>query len=131
MTHVTCRVTKDDIAPIFELTAKNRDQLRNPTLGNRVWAGYLYLFYANMARHVHDVSLVLQSSGMLRRNTRRWTRCERNLIRREQRRLRQGAAGEWRSAALSETAASAVNAAETVAAAVAARCTREHASHQN
>jgi len=44
MTHVTCRVTKDDIAPIFELTAKNRDQLRNPTLGNRVWAGYLYLF---------------------------------------------------------------------------------------
>ena len=27
MTHATCR-----------LTAKNRDQLRNPTLGNRVWA---------------------------------------------------------------------------------------------
>ena len=27
MTHITCR-----------LTAKNRDQLRNPTLGNRVWA---------------------------------------------------------------------------------------------
>ena len=26
MTHVTCR-----------LTAKNRDQFRNPTLGNRVW----------------------------------------------------------------------------------------------
>jgi len=33
MTHVT-----------FRLTAKNRDQLRNPTLGNRVWATfYLYL----------------------------------------------------------------------------------------
>jgi len=31
MTHLICR-----------LTAKNRDQLRNPTLGNRVWA-YLYL----------------------------------------------------------------------------------------
>jgi len=30
MTHVTCR-----------LTAKNRDQLRNPTLGNRVWAAGL------------------------------------------------------------------------------------------
>ena len=30
MTHVTCR-----------LTAKNRDQLRNPTLGNRVWAPFL------------------------------------------------------------------------------------------
>ena len=29
MTHVTCR-----------LTAKNRDQLRNPTLGNRVWASF-------------------------------------------------------------------------------------------
>jgi len=32
MTQVTCR-----------LTAKNRDQLWNPTLGSRVWA-YLYLF---------------------------------------------------------------------------------------
>ena len=29
MTHVTCR-----------LTAKNRDQLRNPTLGNRAWATF-------------------------------------------------------------------------------------------
>ena len=29
MIHVTCR-----------LTAKNRDQLRNPTLGYRVWATY-------------------------------------------------------------------------------------------
>jgi len=33
MTHVTCR-----------LTANNRVQLRNPTLGNRVWATFtLYL----------------------------------------------------------------------------------------
>ena len=33
MTHVTCR-----------LNAKNRDQLRNPTLGNRVWAiSFTYL----------------------------------------------------------------------------------------
>jgi len=32
MTHVTCR-----------LTAKNRDQLQNPTLGNRVWATYTFL----------------------------------------------------------------------------------------
>ena len=30
MTHVTCR-----------LTAKNRDQLRNPTPGNRLWATFL------------------------------------------------------------------------------------------
>ena len=32
MTRVTCR-----------LTAKNRDQLRNATLGNRVWAAYIFL----------------------------------------------------------------------------------------
>ena len=31
MTHVTCR-----------LTAKNRDQRRNPTLGNRVWAAFTF-----------------------------------------------------------------------------------------
>jgi len=31
MTHVTCR-----------LTAKNRDQLRNPALGNRVWATFTF-----------------------------------------------------------------------------------------
>jgi len=31
MTHVTRR-----------LTAKNRDQLRNPTLGNRVWASFTF-----------------------------------------------------------------------------------------
>ena len=30
MTHVTCR-----------LTVKNRDQLRNPTLCNRIWATFL------------------------------------------------------------------------------------------
>ena len=34
MTHVTCR-----------LTAKNRDQLRNPTLGNRIWATFTFLRY--------------------------------------------------------------------------------------
>jgi len=32
MTHITCR-----------LTAKNRDQLRNPTLGNRLWARFFIL----------------------------------------------------------------------------------------
>jgi len=37
MTHVTCR-----------LTAKNGDQLRNPTLGNRVWAA----FYIQL--HIRD-----------------------------------------------------------------------------
>ena len=34
MTHVTCR-----------LTAKNRDQLRNPTLGNRAWAAFTFLLW--------------------------------------------------------------------------------------
>ena len=32
MTHVTCR-----------LTARNRDQLRSPTLGNRVWATFTFI----------------------------------------------------------------------------------------
>ena len=32
MTHVTCK-----------LTAKNRDRLRNPTLGNRVWATFTFI----------------------------------------------------------------------------------------
>ena len=44
MTHVTCR-----------LTAKNRDQLRNPTLGNRVWATFTFFssFYALLKLTVH------------------------------------------------------------------------------
>jgi len=33
MTHVTCK-----------LTAKDRDQLRNPTLGNRVWATFTFFY---------------------------------------------------------------------------------------
>ena len=39
MIHDTCR-----------LTAKNRDQLRNPTLGNRVWAAF-YFFNVNDSFH--------------------------------------------------------------------------------
>ena len=34
MIHVTCR-----------LTAKNRDQLRNPALGNRIWATFTFFVY--------------------------------------------------------------------------------------
>ena len=34
MTHVTCR-----------LTAKNRDQPRNPMLGSQVWATFTFTFY--------------------------------------------------------------------------------------
>ena len=41
MTHVTCR-----------LTAKNRDQLRNPTLGNGVWSmGYTFTFFIMTTEH--------------------------------------------------------------------------------
>jgi len=39
MTHSTCR-----------LTAKNRDQLRNPTLGNRAWATCNFICLALFAR---------------------------------------------------------------------------------
>jgi len=38
MIHVTCR-----------LTAKNRDQLRNPTLSNRVWATFTFLHWRQLA----------------------------------------------------------------------------------
>jgi len=31
---------------VFRLTAKNRDQLRNPTLGNRVWATFTFYLSA-------------------------------------------------------------------------------------
>jgi len=40
MTHVTCR-----------LTTKNRAQLRNPTLGNRVWATILMSYQARPLDH--------------------------------------------------------------------------------
>ena len=36
MTHVTCK-----------LTAKNRDQLWNPTLGNRIWATFTFTLLVN------------------------------------------------------------------------------------
>jgi len=43
MTHITCR-----------LTAKKRDQLRNPTVGNRVWATFMPLpFYLRCYRKTY------------------------------------------------------------------------------
>jgi len=36
MTHITCT-----------LTAKNRDQLRNPALGNQVWATFTFYRYTD------------------------------------------------------------------------------------
>jgi len=51
MTHVTCR-----------LTAKNRDQLRHPTLGNRVWATFTYLHSVSIRTHqTRDGSLAVNS----------------------------------------------------------------------
>ena len=49
MIHITCR-----------LTAKNWDQLRNPTLGNRVWATFT-LFY-NVAQSIGGDQLLAESS---------------------------------------------------------------------
>ena len=37
MTRVTCR-----------LTAKDRDQLRNPPLGNRVWATFTFTYMSQL-----------------------------------------------------------------------------------
>jgi len=45
MTHITCRVT-----------TKNRDQLRNPTLGNRVWAGYQFVAWSCNEQVVYQMS---------------------------------------------------------------------------
>ena len=59
MTHVTCR-----------LTAKNRDQLRNGTLGNRVWATFIFTFIG---------SNILEAFTSISR--RRWTRATRYLKR--------------------------------------------------
>ena len=39
MTHVTCG-----------LTAKNQDQLRNPTIGNRVWATFTFYTFSSCTR---------------------------------------------------------------------------------
>ena len=44
MTHVNCR-----------LTAKNRDQLQNPTLGSRVWA--TFTFFVLKSRQPDTVTL--------------------------------------------------------------------------
>jgi len=50
MTHVTCR-----------LTAKNWDQLRNPTLGNRVWASFTFSAYGTLVTDEAGRSVSLAS----------------------------------------------------------------------
>jgi len=48
MTDVTCR-----------LTAKKRDQLRNPSLGNRVWATFTFTsFYVNISIKTRNTYIV-------------------------------------------------------------------------
>jgi len=72
MTHVTCR-----------LTAKNRDQLRNPTLGNRVWATFLgeligsrafstALALLTVSRHTRTQSCGLNRQKFVYRGTLHW-----------------------------------------------------------
>ena len=53
MIHVTCR-----------LTAKNRDQLQNPTLDNRVLATFTFLIYNDSDRALHDISPRADSTMM-------------------------------------------------------------------
>ena len=51
MTHITCR-----------LTVKNRDQLRNPTLGNRVWASFIINPSGNPLNQGPDLKNILRQS---------------------------------------------------------------------
>ena len=52
MTRVTCR-----------LTAKNRDQLRNPTLGNRVWASFIFLLICRYGALVRQQTASVSSGS--------------------------------------------------------------------
>ena len=47
MTHVTCR-----------LTAKNRDQLRNPTLGDQAWATFFTVHHLKLFLSIADVDII-------------------------------------------------------------------------
>jgi len=59
--HITCR-----------LTVKNRDQLRNPTLGNRVWVTFTFLLtFTNIIKRSHwffasvvHTACIICSSGL-------------------------------------------------------------------
>ena len=62
--HVTCR-----------LTAKNRDQLRNPTLGNRVWATSTFFYqFIPFGLEVNNFSRVV-TQQCERDCTDRWSSC--------------------------------------------------------
>ena len=52
MTHITCR-----------LTVNNQDQLRNPTLGNRVWATFTFNCYStNSIKPVYPQAMIVYRS---------------------------------------------------------------------
>ena len=51
MTHVTCI-----------LTAKNRDQLRNPMLGNRVWATFTFFTTINVKYTFSDLQYTAKNT---------------------------------------------------------------------
>jgi len=57
MTHVTCR-----------LTAKNRDQLQNPMLGNRVWATFTFFRVIYEIRHEIAQTLAMNFNRSLESN---------------------------------------------------------------
>jgi len=61
MTHVTCR-----------LTGKNRDQLRNPTLGNRVWSTFTFftLVYIDQLRPAARTLRTTHTNRLNRENNR-------------------------------------------------------------
>jgi len=72
MIHVTCR-----------LTAKNLDQLRNPTLGNRVWATF-FSFIGNYALNMFTVQPRIQiahATGYEFQEIFSWVTIYRNCIR--------------------------------------------------
>jgi len=48
MTHIICR-----------LTAKNRDQPQNPTLSNRVWATFTFLYSAHTGNSIPDMTFTV------------------------------------------------------------------------
>ena len=52
MIYVTCR-----------LTAKNRYQLWNPTLGNRVWAAFTFFYYKLKVTSLGDVLQSINFTG--------------------------------------------------------------------
>ena len=69
MTHVTCR-----------LTAKNRDQLRNPTLGNRVWATFTFLVARKTAPVAREVMFAFSPTRYAMPSQSLWSQYDRHVV---------------------------------------------------